>query len=103
MHAQIIKTHEKDPPWFMRSKKRNSNFKLLVALPNNVEAGKTVLLIHPIKYDRSGQNKLMHYKELRKAEHLSTTNDLFEILHNLNAYSQTIYVYARSIRYAVVF
>ena len=38
----------------------------------------SVLPIHPITYDRSGQNKLMRDEELisRKAEHLSTTNDL---------------------------
>ena len=57
------------------SKAKFSNFKLLVTLSNNTEAGKkSVLLIHPIGYDRSGQNKLMRDEELisRKAEHLST-------------------------------
>ena len=35
-------------------------------------------LIHPIGHDRSGQNKWVRDEELisRKAEHLSTTNDL---------------------------
>ena len=37
---------------------------------------KSVLLVHSIEYDRSGQNKPMRDEELRKAEYLSTTNDL---------------------------
>ena len=56
----------------MRSKKRSSNFELLMTLRNNAEAGtRSVLPIHPIKYNRSGQNKLVHDEELIKAEHLS--------------------------------
>ena len=51
----------------MRPKKRSYNFKLLVTLPNNAEAGKRA----SIEYDLSGQNKLMRDEELRKAEHLS--------------------------------
>ena len=37
----------------------------------------SVLLISPIGYDRSGQNKVVHNEELisRKSEHVSTTND----------------------------
>ena len=45
----------------------------------------------------------MRDEELRKAEQLSTKNDMFEILHHSNAYWQTVYVYASSIRYAVGF
>ena len=41
----------------MHSKREISNFKLLVTLPNNKRAKESVLLIHPIGYDRSGQNK----------------------------------------------
>ena len=80
-----------------------------------------MLLIHPIGYDRSGQNRSLGNEELisRKAEYRSTTNDL--TVHfgqfistkkkgpfvrntaSLNAYWQTVYVHVRSIRYAIDF
>ena len=90
-----------------------------MTLPTNTEAGKeSVLLIHPIGYDRSGQNKSLRDEELRNAEHLSTTKDLtvhfgqcistkkdpfVRNISSLNAYWQTIYVYARIIRYVIDF
>ena len=66
-----------------------------------------MLLIHPIGYDRSGQNKSLSDKELGKVEYLSTMNDLTVYFGeciliekdpfvrksaSLNAYWQTVYV-----------
>ena len=100
----------------MLLKKRNSNFKLLVTLPNNAEAGKRVSVTdssHRIRPER--QNKSMRDEELRKAEHLSNVkrqrsdgtnlvmcfnqNDLFIwSTATLNAYWQTLRVSSKIIR-----
>ena len=69
-----------------------------------------MLLIQPIGYDRSGQNKSVHDEELisRKSENLSTTNDLTVhfgqcISTKDDPFVRNVYVYARSIRYAIDF
>ena len=69
-----------------------------------------MLLIHPIGYDRGGQNKSVHNEELisRKSEHLSTTNNLAVhvgqcISAKVDTFVRNMYTYARSIRYAIDF
>ena len=74
----------------------------------------SLLLIHPIGYNRGGQNKSVRDEEFtsRKAEHLSihisSTDDLTVhfgqcILTKDNPFVRNIYVYARGIRYAIDF
>ena len=66
--CSIFKTYEKDPPWFMRPKKRNSNFKLLVTLPSNAEAGKRVSVTgssHQIRPERTERATKSLFLELR--------------------------------------
>ena len=74
----------------------------------------SVLLIHPIRYDRSGQNKSVRGEGLisRKSEHLSihlsNTDDLTVhfgqcISTEDDSFFRNIYVYARSIRYVIDF
>ena len=47
-------------------------------------AKESKLLIHPFGYDRSRQNKSLRDEELRKVEHLSTTNHLIVHIGQLN-------------------
>ena len=103
----------------MRPKSETPNFKLLVTyIIIRKQANESVLPIHPIGYDRSRHNKSLRDEELRKAEHLSTTNDLrahfgqyistkkyifVRSTASLNVYWQTVYVNTKSIRYAIDF
>ena len=75
------------------------------------QAKESMLSIHPIKYDRNGQNARRRAKSgtSHKRQRSDGTNLVMCFNQNdfviwniatLNAYWQTVYVYARSIQYA---
>ena len=84
VHVQVQKRMRKILPALCVPKKRNSKFKLLATLPNNAEAGKIINVT-----DSSPRIR----PDLLRSECCNTKN----------AYWQTVYIYARSIRYAVDF
>ena len=57
VYAPVLKRMRKIPPWFMRPKSKTSNFKLLVTLPNNTEAGKRVSVTNSSHRIRPEQTK----------------------------------------------
>ena len=101
-----FKKHAKDPSYLILLKKRNSNFKLLVTLPNNAKASKRVSVTvssHQIRLERKERATKSLLQE-KKRNISQPSEDIFEILHHLNAYWKTVYIlHARRIRYAIGF
>ena len=117
VHSQVLKTHGEDSSPIYASQSKTSNYYEPYRIIRKQEK-ESMLLIHPIGYGWSGQNKSLHDEGLTKAEHLSTTNaltayfgqymsskkdPLLRNIASLDTYWQTVYVYARGIRYATEF